>query len=180
MAISKARKDELMSQYVELLKQSQAIFLAEYAGMSVQQLEALRSEVRKVGGALHVTKNTLLYHALEKTGKGTLSDEMLAGQLVTSFAFDDMAGLAKVLIDSAKKQDKLKLRGAIIDKSVIPSTQIEAIATLPTLPQLRSQIIGLINAPAQNLTSAMANGVRQLVNVLDAYANKSETAETVA
>lgn len=183
MAITKERKDELVAQYKELLEKSQAIFLAEYSGMSVKTMETFRAEVLKNSGAFHVTKNTLLGIALNEQ-KWPAPDELLAGQVVASFATTEIAGLVKAMLDLAKKEEKFKLKGGILGNQVLTPKQVEALATLPNLDQLRAQLIGLINTPAQNLVSVVTTGVRQVVNVLDAYAKKdsgeAETAEPVA
>jgi large subunit ribosomal protein L10 len=178
LAISKERKDELMAEYVEMINRSRAIVLADYTGMSVAKLEALRGEVRKAGGAFHVTKNTILRYALEQSGRPA-PESLLKGQVATGFVYDEVATMAKMLTEYARKEEFLNLRGGILGKDVLTATQIEALATLPSLDELRAQIIGLIRGPAQNVTSAVANGVRQIVNVLDAYAKK-DAAEAVA
>jgi large subunit ribosomal protein L10 len=182
MAISKERKDELMADYVEMINRSRAIFLAEYTGMSVARMETLRGEVRKAGGAFHVTKNTILRYALEQTGHPA-PENLLKGQVATGFVFDEVPAMAKMLTEYARKEEFLRLRGGILGRDVLSADQIDALAKLPGLNELRAQIIGLVRAPAQNVTSAVANGVRQLVNVLDAYAKKEQgegTAEVTA
>ena len=173
MAISKARKDELMAQYVELINESEAIFLAEYTGMNVKAMENLREEVGKVNGTFHVTKNTLLKLALQNADRA-VPDELLLGQLATGFARDGVPPLAKTLVDYAKNVEQLKLRGGFLGDKFLTADQIEALAKLPTLDQLRAQILGLINAPAQGVVSAVTNGVRQVINVVDAYARSGE------
>ena len=173
MAISKARKDELMAQYTELINQSEAIFLAEYTGMNVKAMENLREEVGKVSGSFHVTKNTLLKLALQNADR-TVPDELLLGQLATGFALDGVPPLAKTLVDYAKNVEHLKLKGGFLGDKFLTAEQIEALAKLPTLDQLRAQILGLINAPAQGVVSAVTNGVRQVINVVDAYARSGE------
>lgn len=179
MAISKARKDELVATYVDLINNSRAVFLAEYTGLTVKQMETLREEVRKSQGTFSVTKNTLLTYALEQTGKPTPSD-LLVGQIATGFALGEVPSLAKTLVDYAKKEDKLKLKGAILGNDLLSPKQVEALASLPPLEELRAQIVGLISAPARNVASTVASGVRQVVNVLDAYAKKEDAAEIEA
>jgi large subunit ribosomal protein L10 len=71
----------------------------------------------------------------------------------------------------------LTLRGGIFGDEVLSYDQVKALAELPSLPELRAQILGLINAPAQNIVSALTNGVRQVVNVIDAYAKSEDAAE---
>jgi large subunit ribosomal protein L10 len=179
LAISRERKEELVASYVELLNNSQAVFLTEYSGLSVKKLEALREEVRKSNGAFSVTKNTLLLNALQQTGKPTPT-ELLIGQIATGFALGEVPALAKTLVDYAKKEDKLTLKGGILGEKFLSPKQVEALAALPPLDQLRAQILGLINAPAQNVASVVAGGIRQVVNVIDAYAKKDESPEVEA
>jgi len=175
LAITKERKDELVGEYRELLQQSSAIFLTQYGGLSVKELEALRLKIGDVNGRINVTKNTLLRIALEQADR-VPPVELLNGQVATSFALGEAPALAKVLVDQAKANDKLKIVGGMLGNRALTPSDVEAFATLPSLYQLRAQIMGLISAPAQGIVSAVANGVRQVVNVLDAYAKKDETA----
>lgn len=177
MAISRTRKEELVAQYEELLAKSSAIFLAEYGGMSVKAMENLRIEVDKAEGAFHVTKNTLLQHALEEADI-SFPEDFLNGQLATGFALAEAPTLAKALVDFASKQDTLKIKGGFLGNRFLTSTEVEALAKLPSLEHLRAQLLGILNAPAQNLAGVVASGVRQVINVVDAYAkSESESAE---
>ena len=178
MAITKARREELLAQYIDLLNQSQAVFLTEFSAMEVKRMEELRAEVRKADGRFYVTKYTLLRIALQQTGR-PVPEDLLKGQTSASFALGEAPALAKAISEFAKSEEKLTLKGGILNKDLLTSEQVEALAQLPSLDQLRAQIIGLISAPAQNITSAVANGVRQLINVLDAYAKKDDNAEAV-
>jgi large subunit ribosomal protein L10 len=176
LAISRERKEELTAQYVDLINESRAVFLTEYTGLTVKQMEALREEVRKSGGAIHVTKNTLLINALRETGR-PIPEDLLVGQIATGFALTEAPTLAKTLVDYAKKEEKLTLRGGILGADLLTPAQVQSLASLPSLDELRGQIIGLISAPARNIAGTIASGVRQVVNVLDAYAKKEEAAE---
>jgi large subunit ribosomal protein L10 len=178
LAISKEKKEELVAQYKDLIQQSDALILAEYKGMSVSDMERLRSKVREADGAFYVTKNTLLKLALEESGT-KIPDELLTGQVATGFALGEAPSLAKALVDFADKADNLSIRGGVMEMNLLTEEQVEALAKLPTLEELHAQILGLISAPARNLVSTIANGVRQVVNVVDAY-SKSEGTEADA
>ena len=175
MAISRARKEELVAQYIDLIEHSKAVFLTEYSGLNVKEMEDLRAEVDKANGAYHVTKNTLLQHAFEKT-EVPIPDDFLLGQLATGFALDEAPSLAKALVDFADKNDHLTIKGGFLGTRYITSAEIEALAKLPSLDQLRAQLLGLLNTPAQNIAGVVASGVRQVVNVLDAYSKTEEDA----
>jgi large subunit ribosomal protein L10 len=179
LAISKERKQALVDQYVELLKQSRAVFLTEYTGLDVKQMQELRSEVRKAEGAYHVTKNTLLRLALEESGR-PIPEELLAGQSGTGFALNEAPSLAKVLIDFAKDQEELTIKGGILGTELLSAAEVEELASLPSLDELRAQIVGLLQTPARNIAMTFASGVRQVVNVLDAYAKLEDEAEAAA
>lgn len=178
MAISKQRKEELLEQYEALLDQSDAIFLTEYTGLNVKQVETLRRRAREAGGAFHITKNTLLIKALEDKGMPVPAD-LLAGQVATAFAMHDVPAVAKAFMDFAKDEQKLIIRGGVMGNRSLSRDDVEALAKLPPLEIIRAQFLGILSAPAQGIASALANGVRQVVNVLDAYAKKDE-ANTLA
>ncbi len=174
MAISRKRKEELVAQYTELIEQSEAIILTEYKGMSVKSMEGLRAKVREANGSFYVTKNTLLQYALEQADT-PVPTELLQGQIATGFAAQgEVASLAKTLVDYAKSDNHLIVRGGIMGSELLSPAQVDAIAKLPSLDELRAQIIGLVSTPARNIASTVASGVRQVVNVLDAYAKKDE------
>lgn len=179
MAISKQKKEELVAEYAELLEQSQAIFLTEYTGLDVRQLQQLRSEVRKAEGTYRVTKNTLLLLALEKSGK-PIPVELLTGQLATGFALQEVPALAKTLTEFAKDQEQFAIKGGILGDKLLTAEQVEELAKLPTLDELRARIIGLIQAPLRNVVFTVSSSVQQVVNVLDAYARQEGESETEA
>lgn len=180
MAISKARKDELVAQYMDLIERSNAVFFTEYTGMKVKTMDELRNRVYEVNGEYHVTKNTLLKYALETSNK-PVPEAFLVGQVATGFALGEAPTLAKALADFADSNDTLTLRGGVLGNDLLSAADVQALAKLPSLDQLRAQLIGLISAPAQNLASVVASGVRQVVNVIDAYAkSEDEVAEAAA
>ncbi|MGD2048689.1 MAG: 50S ribosomal protein L10 [Chloroflexota bacterium] len=176
MAISKRKKEELVAEYTELLNQSNAVFLTEYTGLDVKQMQDLRSEVRKAEGSYRVTKNTLLLLALERSGKPIPAD-LLTGQLATGFALQEVPALAKKLSEFAKDQEQFAIKGGILGDKLLTPEQVEELAKLPSLDELRSKIIGLIQAPAIGIVSTLNSSVQQVVNVLDAYARQEGEGE---
>lgn len=175
MAISKERKNELVAQYMDLLRRSDAIFITEYTGANVKTLEELRSKVYEAQGEYHVTKNTLLKHAL-KASDMPVPEKLMVGQVGTGFALGNAPALAKALVDFASTHDMIKLRGGVLGNKMLSEDDVQALAKLPSLDQLRAQLIGMINAPAQNLVGVIAGGVRQVINVIDAYAKSEDNA----
>jgi large subunit ribosomal protein L10 len=176
LAISKARKDELVAQYAKLIEASDGIFIAEYKGMNVKSMERLREDVDKADGAFHITKNTLLKIALEQTNQPEV-DDLLQGQIATGFALNEVPTLAKTMVKFADNENRLVIKGGIFSGRVLTVDEVEALAKMPSLDEVRGQLIGLLNAPAQNIVSVVTNGVRQVINVIDAYAKSEEAAE---
>ncbi len=185
MAISKARKDELVAQYVDLINRSEAVFFTEYKGMSVKQVEALRTVIREQGGAFHITKNTLFRVALEQTNRPTPKD-LLNGQTAVSFALDDAPAMAKMLVERSDDEDlPITLNGGLLDQSVMGADEVTALSKMPSKQELQVKLLGMMlqparnlvtvmNAPARDLVSVMNNSTTQLVNVLNAYVQKQE------
>ncbi len=179
MAISRAKKEELVQQYLDQLKNSEAIIVSEYRGLTVTQLEQLRQKIREADGSFAVVKNTLLKRALEEADLPVL-DDMLVGPLGVGFCHQNVPGVAKAVVDFAKANDKLVLKGGMMNAKAIDESAVKSLASLPSIDVLRAQILGLINAPASQLVGVVAGGVRQLVNVFNAYAEKDAEASAEA
>ena len=171
MAISKERKVELVTQYVEQLKKSQGIILADYRSLGVNDMDGIRRAMRSVDGKFQVVKNRLLLLAL-KEAEMSLPEEWLVGPVAVSFCYGDVPPVAKVLKDAAKDLEALQIKGGLLGASVIAREEMYAIADLPPREALLAMVLGTINAPATRVAGVVAGGIRQVVNVLQAYADK--------
>jgi large subunit ribosomal protein L10 len=179
LAISKERKDDLLKIYAELIGKSEGMVLIEYRGLNMKGMDPLRRKVRDAAGELHVVKNTLALRALRDAGRP--APENLFGQTTAiGFAFSDVPAVAKALTAIAKDSEFVKVKGALLGGHVLSAKDVEALSELPPLPVLRAQLLGLLSAPASRLTGVVASGVRQVVNVVKAYADKAEVAEASA
>lgn len=180
MAITKERKEELLRTYAELVKKSEGLILIEYRGLSMKGMDPLRGKVRDAAGELHVVKNTLALKALEAAGR-TAPADLFTQTTAVGFAFSDVPAVAKALTTYAKDSEFVKVKGGLLGDKLLSPKDIEALAELPPLPVVRAQLLGLLQAPASRITGAIAGSVRQVVNVVKAYADKAEpTAEAVA
>ncbi|MDY6877426.1 MAG: 50S ribosomal protein L10 [Chloroflexota bacterium] len=171
MSISKQQKVELVAQYVEQLKQSQGIIMADYQGMTVEDMSRVRHDMRPIGGKFQVVKNRLMMLAL-KEAEMSLPEEWLVGPTVVGFCYDDVPPVARVLRDVAKELGALRIKGGLVGPEVISAMQVRAIADLPTREVLLARVLGTINAPASQLTGVIAGGIRQVLNVLQAHVDK--------
>ena len=175
MALTKDRKQELVAEYRELFKKSQALILADYRGLPMSGMATLRGKVREASGEFHITKNTLAELALKEAGLPAPA-EFFVGPTAMGFVFEDPAGVAKAIVDFAKDSQFVKVKGGFLGDKVLSAQDVEALASLPPLPILRSQLLGLITTPASRLAGVVAGGVRQVVNVVKAYADKDGAA----
>ncbi len=173
MAITKKRRAELVRTYGELVKKSQALIITSYSGISVKNIETLRRKVREASGEFHVVKNTLASIALKEAGM-PVPDELLSKSSAIGFAFTDVAAVAKTIADFSRDSEFVKVKGAVMGGKILNDKQVAVLAALPPLPVVRAQLLGLLNTPATRLTGAIASGVRQVVNVVKAYADKEQ------
>ncbi|MCC6189222.1 MAG: 50S ribosomal protein L10 [Anaerolineales bacterium] len=171
MAISKQRKTELLEAYAELIGKSEGMILVEYRGLNMKGMDPLRGRVRAAAGELHVVKNTLAHKALKAAGRDA-PQALFSQTTAIGFAFSDMPGVAKALTTFAKENEFVKIKGALLGGRVLTAKDVEALADLPPLPVVRATLLGLLATPATRLTGAIASGVRQVVNVVKAYADK--------
>jgi large subunit ribosomal protein L10 len=173
LAITRQRKEELVAQYIEQLKQSQGVIFADYRGLSVHDISQVRNAMRPIGGRLQVVKNRLLALALKEM-EIPLPEEWLVGPTAASFCYDEVPPVAKALTDATKDLEALRIKGGWMPAGVISAEQVRVIADLPSREVLLAQVLGTVNAPASRLTGVIASGIRQIVNVLQAYVDKLE------
>jgi large subunit ribosomal protein L10 len=178
LAISKERKEELVQQYIDWANQSQAMFLTEYRGLNMKQVDELRAKVRDSGGQFHIVKNTLGKVAFEKAGLEA-ADRILVGSTAVLFAFENAPDMAKVISEIARTSDFVKIKGGYFEKRLISAEDVKALAELPPLPVMRAQLLGTIMAPATKLARTLAEPARQLAAVIKAFADK-DAAEAAA
>lgn len=175
MAISKQRKNEALDQYKTWLNKSQAVILVEYVGVTVKQLDGIRTKVRDSGGEFHIVKNTLAKRAFEDFGLNP-EDSFVTNSTAAIFAFSDPAATAKALTDSTKGIEAIKLKGGFLDKRSLSPAQVKALAELPPLPVVRATLLGVLQAPAGKLVRTLAEPARQVAAVLKAYSESPAAA----
>ena len=176
MAISKARKEGLLKTYAELIGKSEGLILIEYRGLNMKGMDPLRTRLREASGELHVVKNTLARRALADAGRPT-PEGLFTQSTAIGFAFSDLPAVAKALTTFAKESEFVKVKGGLLGSQVLSAAEVEALAALPPAPVVRAQLLGLLSAPASRLAGVVASGVRQVLNVVKAYAEKEPEVE---
>lgn len=175
MAVSRERKEEVLAQYADWLKKSQAVILVEYTGVSMKALDGIRAKIRESGGEFHVMKNTLARRAFSEQGM-SLPEEYLVKSTAVSFAFNDPASTAKALTDATKGNEFVKVKGGFMAGQALNAAQVKALADMPPLPVVRAQLLGVLQAPAGKLVRTIAEPARGLAAVIKAFTEKAPAA----
>jgi large subunit ribosomal protein L10 len=179
LAISKERKEEVLSQYADWVNRSQAVILVEYTGVRMKDLDNIRAKIRDSGGEFHVVKNTLARRAFTDLGLQFPSDYLVKSTAV-SFAFTDPASTAKALTDATKGSEFVKVKGGFMSGQTLSAAQVKALADMPPLPVVRAQLLGMLQAPAGKLVRTIAEPARGLAAVLKAFSEKASEANAAA
>ena len=141
--------DEMSKQF----ENSKAVMVTHYQGLTMPQIDELRSKMREHGIIFKITKNRITKLALEKTRCKDLAD-LFTGPTAVAFG-DDAIISARILSKFAKDNENLKLIGGIMENEVLDQAGVQNVATLPTLDEARANIVGILNAPASKLVSIL-------------------------
>ena len=165
----KSDKEKIVAELVERLKSTDTLFVTDYRGLSVTEIDDLRTKLIEAGARFSVVKNTLTRRAAQEAGNEALL-AMLDGPTAIAFieAEGDMVAVAKALADSARTTKILAIRGGILDGSPIAEEDVKNLATLPPLDVLRGQVIGAITAPLMTVVGLISAPVRDLIGLIDA------------
>jgi large subunit ribosomal protein L10 len=165
----KADKERIVEELTARLKDTPTLFVADYRGLSVTEIDDLRTKLIEHGAKFTVVKNTLTKRAAEAAGADALL-AMLEGPTAIAFieADGDMVAVAKALSDSAKTTKILAIRGGILDGNPIGEADVQNLATLPPLDVLRGQVVGAITAPLMTVVGLISAPVRDLLGLIDA------------
>lgn len=168
-----------VAELVERLDKVQAVFLADYAGLTVKEQVELRDLVRAAGGTITVAKNSLLKIAMTSQGYdlSTLESE-LTGPNLTLMAQNDAVAPLKALVEFAKTNDKNlpKVKMGILGKEVLSITKVMQLASLPGKTELIAQLLATLSNPARNLVSVLSRPMRNFVYALSAISAQGRSA----
>ena len=163
-------KAELVSALNASLQEMGAVIITRNLGMTVAQSTDLRQKMREAGASYKVTKNRLTKIAIEGTDYAGIAD-MLTGPVGLATSTDPVSA-AKVAVEFAKTNDKLEIVGGGMGAQVLNAEGVKALASLPSLDELRGKIVGLLVAPATKLATVTQAPAAKLARVFNAYAEK--------
>ena len=172
--MDRAEKRELVTGLNEAFQNAGSVVVAHYAGITVAQMNDLRSKMRAAGGTVKVAKNRLAKIALQGTGSEGIVD-LFTGQTLIAYSEDPVAA-PKVASDFAKGNDKLVILGGAMGTTALDAEGVKALATMPSLDELRARLVGMISTPATRIAQIVNAPAAQLARVFGAYARKDEAA----
>jgi len=167
-------KEQYVEDLTSKIKESDAVFLADYQGLTFPQISEIRAAVKSSGSDFKVVKNTLLKIALHNSDITGL-DDFLKGPTTCTIVKGDVAAAAKELKKYSKEFDKFSVRAGMLDGNVLSADDVSTLADLPSREELLAKMLSTFNAPVTNFVSLLGNIPRSLLNVLTAIKDKKES-----
>ena len=167
--MQRSEKERVVEELADRLRSAETLMVADYRGLTMPEIEELRTRLLEAGARFTVVKNTLTRLAAEEAGTKDVL-ELIDGPTAIAFleADGDPVAVAKVLSDTARARDVLVIRGGLIEGSLVGDDAIKQLATLPPTDVLRAQLVGAVSAPLATVVGLFAAPLRDLVGVLDA------------
>lgn len=173
--MQKADKERVVAELTERLRTTETLIVADYRGLSMPEIDALRSRLLEHGARFTVVKNTLTRRAAEAAGADALL-ALLDGPTAIAFlgADGDPVAVAKALGDAARETRVLEVRGGLLEGKAIGADEVESLAKLPPAEVLRGQLVGALTAPLMTVVGLFNAPLRDLVGVIDARIRQLE------
>jgi len=168
--MDRAQKPIVVEELNRTFNEVNVVVVTRNLGLTVAQSTALRLKMREGGATYKVTKNSLAKIATKGTVYESISD-LLTGPVALASSIDPVAA-AKIVVEFAKTNDKLEIVGGAMGSTVLDVNGVKALATMPSLDELRAKIVGLVQAPATKVVQIVQAPAGQLARVFGAYAAK--------
>lgn len=173
MAISRQKKEQLLSWYAERLSKGTTLLLTNYQGLSMSEMTRLRRKIQELGDEFRVVKNTIFKKALEEAGF-PVPEEMLIGPTAVGFCRNNLPGVAKALLDFARETKILQIKGGILEGQILNEAGVSSLADLPSREVLLAKILGTVQAPGSRVVGAISGLMRSLLYLLQARVEQLE------
>jgi len=172
--VDRSEKTKLVESLRDTLSEAAAVVVTQQSGLTVAEVTELRRRMRAAGAGFKVTKNRLARLAIAGTKFEGLGP-MLTGPTAIALSSDPVAA-AKVVVDFAKQNEKLKIVGGAFGSQVLDVDGVKSLASLPSIEELRGKIVGILQTPAARLVGVLQAPGGQVARVLAAYARQDEAA----
>jgi large subunit ribosomal protein L10 len=173
--MQRSEKERVVAELAERLRSAETLMVADYRGLTMPEIDELRTRLLEAGARFTVVKNTLTKLAAEEAGTKDVL-ELIDGPTAIAFleADGDPVAAAKVLNETARARDVLVIRGGILEGVVVGDDDIKRLATLPAAEVLQAQLVGAVAAPLTTVVGLFAAPLRDLVGVIDARIRQLE------
>ncbi|CAO3354797.1 50S ribosomal protein L10 [Azospirillum palustre] len=172
--MDRTQKEATIAALQSKLQDTGLVVVTHHLGLTVKEVTDLRAKVRAAGASFKVTKNRLARRSLQGTQFEGL-DGLFKGPTAIAYSKDPVAA-AKVVADYAKSNEKLKIVGASLGTQILDAEGVKALASLPSLDELRGRLVGMIQTPATRIAGVLQAPGGQVARVLAAYAKKDDEA----
>ena len=172
--MDRAQKEKVVEELGQIFESSGVVVVAHYAGLTVKEMQALRSQMREAGGAVRVAKNRLAKIALQGKPNESIGN-LLTGMTVLAYSEDPTAA-ARVMDKFAKENSKLEVLGGAMGGTALDAAGVKAVADLPSREELIAQIVGCIGAPASNIAGAIGAPASNIASILSTIEERAEAA----
>lgn len=172
--MERAEKTEFVGMLNDVFTTSGVVVVAHYTGLNVAEMTSLRRRMLDAGAKVKVVKNRLAKLALRGTNAEPIAD-LFKGPTLVAYSSDPIAA-PKVATDFAKANEKLVILGGAMGSTTLKPDGVKALASLPSLDQLRAKIVGMIQTPATRVAQVITAPAAQLARVVGAYAEKNKAA----
>lgn len=172
--MDRAAKSELVTTLNDVFSNTSVVVVAHYKGLTVADMQKLRRQMKQAGATVKVAKNRIAKIALEGTDVASIGS-LMKGPTLIAYSSDPVAA-PKVAVDFAKGNDKFVILGGAMGVTSLNPDGVKALATMPSLDELRAKLVGLINAPATKIAQVVNAPAAKLARVFGAYADKGEAA----
>ena len=171
----RSEKERVVAELADRLRSAETLMVADYRGLTMPEIDELRTRLLEAGARFTVVKNTLTKLAAEAAGTRQVL-ELIDGPTAIAFldAEGDPVAVAKVLNDTARRHDVLVIRGGIVEGTVVGDADIKRLATLPPTDVLRAQLVGAVAGPLTMVVGLFTAPLRDLVGVIDARIRQLE------
>jgi large subunit ribosomal protein L10 len=167
--MKKEQKEQVVEELTARLKTAETLLIADYRGLTMPQIDDLRTRLLASGARFTVVKNTLTRRAAEAAGADALLTLLDGPSAIAFLETDgDMVAAAKALADSARETRVLEIRGGVMQGRAMSAAEVESLATLPPEDVLRGQVLGAIVAPLSSLAALLNAPLQNLVGLIDA------------